>query len=276
MIRHRVFYRKAVEIYRCPDTQGLWVDDQGATTLERMIKEVSQAKISPLADQRPKLGVGTYLLQAFSSIPVEVWHPRRHLPVITLSLIGLCSAVFLLQTLTSDGEGGGLTDLLALHPDFWRGEGLWGIVTHIFTHGGIVHIFGNLFLLYVLGDNVEDELGHGRFLQLYMVSGVVGGLCHLAFDEVGLVGASGAISGVLGAYWLLFPYVRLRMVLFMFPIYMGAGVYFTFWLLFNVVMLLMGAGEVAWLAHLGGFAAGLVLALRFRKPAFKDQLSSGA
>ena len=148
----------------------------------------------------------------------------------------------------------------------------------MFLHGGLFHIAGNMLYLWIFGNNVEDTLGHGRFLLFYIASGAAAAATQTAVDlgsRVPMIGASGAVSGVLGAYFILFPHASvLTLVIFGFfwrLVSIPALVVLGFWM---VVQILNGigafgtAGGVAWFAHIGGFAAGmgLLLAMRRRPP----------
>jgi membrane associated rhomboid family serine protease len=150
------------------------------------------------------------------------------------------------------------------------------LITSMFMHGGIAHIFGNMLFLWIFGDNIEDRVGHFRYLIFYLVCGVIAGLSHVfatvafANDPASLLipslGASGAISGVLGAYILLFPTRRVTVLLWWFvtsvPAFIAIGVWFIFQLINGVGLLGAGSqqgGGVAYAAHIGGFVAGLVL-----------------
>jgi membrane associated rhomboid family serine protease len=149
------------------------------------------------------------------------------------------------------------------------------LITSMFMHGGIAHIFGNMLFLWIFGDNIEDRLGHFRYLVFYLVCGVLAGLSHvfatalLATSPAALLipslGASGAISGVLGGYLLLFPTRRVTVLLSYFvtqvPAFVAIGLWFVFQLISGLGYLGGGSqqGGVAYAAHIGGFVAGLVL-----------------
>ena len=147
------------------------------------------------------------------------------------------------------------------------------LITAMFMHGGIAHIFGNMMFLWIFGDNIEDRLGHFRYLVFYLVCGVLAGLSHVyatalfATDSASLIipslGASGAISGVLGAYILLFPTRRVTVLISWFvtqvPAFIAIGLWFVFQLVNGLGLLGGGSGGVAYAAHIGGFVAGLVL-----------------
>lgn len=149
------------------------------------------------------------------------------------------------------------------------------LITSMFMHGGIAHIFGNMLFLWIFGDNLEHSMGHARYAIFYLVCGILASLAHvvttamLATDQSGLLipslGASGAISGVLGGYILLHPHRRVTVFLFRFltqvPAYVAIGMWFVFQLISGLGMLGGGSqqGGVAYAAHIGGFIAGLVL-----------------
>lgn len=149
------------------------------------------------------------------------------------------------------------------------------LFTSMFMHGGIAHIAGNMLFLWIFGDNIEDRLGHVRYLLFYLVCGVIASLAHVfttaafASQQSGMLvpslGASGAISGVLGGYILLHPSRRVTVLLFRIfmpvPAYVAIGLWFVFQLVSGLGMLGGGSqqGGVAYAAHIGGFIAGLVL-----------------
>jgi membrane associated rhomboid family serine protease len=149
------------------------------------------------------------------------------------------------------------------------------LFTSMFMHGGIAHIAGNMLFLWIFGDNIEDRLGHVKYLIFYLLCGVIASLSHVfatgvfATDEQSLLvpslGASGAISGVLGGYILLHPKRRVTVILFRFltdvPAYVAIGIWFAFQLISGLGMLGGGSqhGGVAYAAHIGGFIAGLIL-----------------
>lgn len=205
---------------------------------------------------------------------------RRGTPWMTLGLIGLNVAVFVFQLLLiQSGLGERALQqwfmMFGVVPArFAQGDWLWGgvtLVTSMFLHGGWLHILSNLWTLWIFGDNVEERMGHGRFLVFYLVAGIAGGVAQVVLNwgsVVPGVGASGAIAGVLGAYLLLFPraQVDLLIPIFIFPwvVTVPAVLYLGFWGLmqfFSGVLSLgvVTAGGIAYWAHVGGFVAGLVL-----------------
>ena len=149
------------------------------------------------------------------------------------------------------------------------------LITSMFMHGGIAHIFGNMLFLWIFGDNIEDRLGHVRYIVFYLVCGVLASLAHVfttvafagneASRMIPSLGASGAISGVLGGYLLLFPTRRVSVIISWFitevPAFIAVGLWFVLQLISGLGVLGSGskAGGVAYAAHIGGFIAGLVL-----------------
>jgi membrane associated rhomboid family serine protease len=151
-------------------------------------------------------------------------------------------------------------------------------LSSVFLHGGLLHLLGNLWMLWIFGDNVEDRMGHGRFLAFYLVCGIVAGATHVWFSpgsEVPTIGASGAISGVMGAYLFLFPRARVITVIpvVFYPLfvelraYLFLGLWFALQLFSGMLSLreTEAAEGIAFLAHVGGFLAGVVLHVFFKR-----------
>jgi membrane associated rhomboid family serine protease len=209
-------------------------------------------------------------------LPLHDGMPLRHLhaPLTTRSLIVLCLIAY---PLTIYGPFGAdwMVAGLGLIPAVLSGgaslpPGLpfvpveWTLATNIFLHGSLLHLAGNMLFLWVFGDNVEDAMGHGRFFAFFILCGVIASLAHTVMTpepERALIGASGAISGVVAAYLILYPRVKvwglfLKGIPLRLPAYWAIG----FWFLLQVAAALFGGDKaVAWFAHLGGFAAGAIL-----------------
>ena len=177
----------------------------------------------------------------------------------------------------------GLVPARYTHPDWavWFGfpiDDYWPFLTGMFLHGGWVHLIGNMWALWIFGDNVEDRMGPFRFLFFYLLCGIAADFAHLVTNPASTIpafGASGAIAGIMGAYFVLFPSARVIVLIpvFFFPFFFEfpAFVYLGIWVL---TQLLSGTlsltyrgypGGVAWWAHVGGFAAGIVLHRLFIK-----------
>lgn len=224
-------------------------------------------------------------------IPLRDTIPSRSVPFVNGALIAACVGAFVLQLLAGDGGASlvsayGFVPARLFHPGTLGSgsllPGLAGLLGSMFLHGGLLHLAGNMLFLWVFGDNVEDALGHFRYLVFYLGCGVLAALLQglLATTSlVPMVGASGAIAGVLGAYFLLYPHARvvtLVPLFFLFPLVeVPAFLFLLAWFLLQfwqgtASLAAAGkagaaAGGVAWWAHVGGFAAGVLL-LAFLKP----------
>jgi membrane associated rhomboid family serine protease len=151
-------------------------------------------------------------------------------------------------------------------------------LTSMFLHGGWLHLLGNMWFLWVFGNNVEDSMGHGRFVLFYVLCGLAAAAAQMLVNPssvIPMVGASGAISGVMGAYIVLYPRVRVHMLVFLFifitritvPAWMMLGYWFLLQVLGGLPMLANESGGVAFWAHTGGFVAGMIVIWLFRNPA---------
>jgi len=221
-------------------------------------------------------------------IPIRDRNPTRRTPFINIGLIGLNLAAFLYEVSLGPqvetlffSYGIVPADVLTAFFGYQYIDAVVPFFTSMFLHGGLLHLAGNMLYLWIFGDNIEDKLGHARYLVFYILCGVVAGALHVFIDPgsiIPTVGASGAISGVLGAYLLLFPRARVLTVIPIFffiqlaelPALFVLGFWFIMQFLYGMISLgyETGAmGGVAWWAHIGGFIAGVVLILPFRKGA---------
>jgi membrane associated rhomboid family serine protease len=211
-------------------------------------------------------------------IPLRDDNPRRTFPVVTYGLIGLNVAAFLWQLSLGRNLEPALFQVAFIPARFWL-PGNWTadlltIVISMFLHGGLLHIGSNMLYLFIFGDNIEDRLGHGRFVVFYLACGFLATLAHAVFSpgsRIPAIGASGAIAGVLGAYLLLFPHARVMTLIPIFffitireiPAIFILGFWFILQLFSGVGSLGVtdanDMGGVAYFAHIGGFIAGLAL-----------------
>jgi len=215
-------------------------------------------------------------------LPLKDDIPSRRFPFVTYSIIAVNIVVFMFEATMGKEQLQAFFELVAVIPAeytaFLRGEPvpllklLAAPFASMFLHGGWMHLFGNMWFLYLFGDNVEDAMGHSRFLLFYLLTGLAATVAHIfvnPLSSIPIVGASGAISGVVGAYFLMFPTAR---VLTLVPIFffvdivlLPAVVFIGMWFLFQFWSGLLSLavphlGGVAWWAHIGGFIAGLILA----------------
>jgi membrane associated rhomboid family serine protease len=215
-------------------------------------------------------------------LPLADTIPSRTFPLVNWLLIS-ANVFFFLLTLSAGPDAYELMLLMGVVPSDVLANPMEFVTlfTSMFLHGGWAHLFSNMLALYIFGDNIEDRMGSGRYLVFYLLCGLLASGTHIAFNpasHVPSVGASGAISGVLGAYILLFPSSRVITLIpiFFFPliVQLPALVYLGIWFfsqLFNGTLAIVGGvqeyGGVAWWAHAGGFVAGLLLVMLFvRRP----------
>lgn len=210
-------------------------------------------------------------------IPLRDVIPSRTRPGVTIGLIGVNVLVFLFQATLPEQTAEAFLVTFAVVPAYFS---LVDVVTSMFVHASLLHLAGNLLFLWIFGDNVEDRLGHGRFAVFYLVCGFVAAFTQTALNPdslIPMVGASGAVAGVMGAYLVLYPHSRVLM-LFPFPpiLFELPAVFFLgFWFLMQFLngigtLPFFRSGEmtggVAFWAHVAGFACGLVLVRLMRRP----------
>ena len=210
-------------------------------------------------------------------IPLRDVIPSRTTPGVTITLIVFNVAVYLFQLTLSARSQDAFIYAFGVVPAYFS---IINVFTSMFVHGGLAHLGGNMLFLWIFGDNVEDRLGHGRFIAFYSMCGVAAALAQTALNpdsNVPMVGASGAIAGVMGAYLVLYPRSRVLM-LFPFPVFLFElpalvflGVWFFVQFLNGVNQLPVFekdviSGGVAFWAHVAGFVAGLILVVFMKRP----------
>jgi membrane associated rhomboid family serine protease len=196
-------------------------------------------------------------------------------PFVTYGLIALNVLIFFYQLTLSPGADEQFAEAAGFIPAaFFHDPGFAGtlpILTYMFVHGGWEHVIGNMLFLWVFGDNIEDAVGHGRFLAFYLACGFCAALVHGLLDTdslVPLVGASGAIAGIVAAYLMLRPCAKVEvLIFFIIPRAIDAYWVLGFWVLLQIWEIVKHAADgVAWWAHIGGLGAGAQLILFMRKP----------
>ncbi|MFZ2494051.1 MAG: rhomboid family intramembrane serine protease [Thermoanaerobaculia bacterium] len=215
-------------------------------------------------------------------IPLRDDNPRRTFPFITYALVAINVVAFLWELSLGAALQEALFSIAFIPKRFWI-AGYWTldfftIFASMFLHGGLLHIGSNMLYLWIFGDNIEDRLGHGRYLLFYLLCGVAATLAHAFFNPssaIPAIGASGAIAGVLGAYLILYPHAQVTTVIPIFffitvrqiPAIIILGFWFVLQLFSGVGSLgvtdAQDVGGVAYFAHIGGFVAGMVLILLF-------------
>jgi membrane associated rhomboid family serine protease len=209
--------------------------------------------------------------------PISDVIPSRTTPFVTVSLIVLNALAFVYALQLNDGELRILVHEYGVVPAVFS----WpSVISSMFLHAGWLHLCGNMLYLWIFGDNVEDRMGHGRYLVLYLACGAAAAIAQVMFkaaSEIPMVGASGAVAGVMGAYFLFYPHSRVLTAVFMvffldlieIPAIFFLGIWFLMQLLSGVGSIAATTGTetggIAFMAHVAGFAAGLVGVFVFRK-----------
>ncbi len=221
-------------------------------------------------------------------IPLKDENPTRTFPFVTISLIAINVVVFIYELFLSPEFlkifiikfGIIPTNLIhnSLDPGPAGFPNILTMLTSTFLHGSVIHVGGNMLFLWIFGNNIEDTVGHFKFILFYFVSALVAGFTQsivTPYSNIPLIGASGAVAGVLGAYLLLFPQARILTLLWLFffirLIKVPAIIFLGLWFLLQIMYAGMGGG-IAWFAHIGGFIAGMVMiipALIKRKRIFR-------
>lgn len=260
----------------CPHCAGIWLDGGELAAVAQALRD---PRLHPLLVPQPPPDVDlrppsawVWLFMFLTGLPVETWQPRARRPLAVIVIAVLCCALFGLQLVGPADQP--LVAMFGLHPGrLWQGDWL-PLVTYMFLHGGLPHLLGNLYFLWIFGDNVEDRFGRLPFLLFYLLSGVAASAAHLLADPhstVPTVGASGAIAGVMGAYLFLYPQSRVSMLVvfgfFVDVIVLPAPFFLGYWFLLQILQAWWSdglGGGVAWWAHIGGFALGALVAAGLR------------
>jgi len=213
-------------------------------------------------------------------IPLKDDNPTFSKPIVTYFLIGICVFIFLIQISNSSYKTGQLFYSYGLIPsvlmgnnqlpvDLYAVPAYMTIFTSMFMHGGFMHLIGNMLYMWIFADNIEDNLGPSRFFIFYLLSGVGAAMTQVLIDvysQVPMVGASGAIGGVLGAYLINHPNARVLVLIpfgfFSQLIKIRALYVLGFWF---ILQFISSGGGVAYAAHIGGFVSGMILILFFNK-----------
>jgi membrane associated rhomboid family serine protease/Zn-finger nucleic acid-binding protein len=291
MQKYNYSYNSNIFLDRCPQCQGIWADQNeiqkiarfnkgnpainelGASiTLEQKDFAQNIQSIEDLAAFSARVPVFLLFLPKII-LPLSDDNPRRYFPWVTLSLIAVNMAVFLAQfaylppaVWPTLFQGLGVVPAAVM-----RGELNSTLISALFLHSSLFHLAGNMFFLWLFGDNVEESFGPVRFLFFYLLCGILANLGHIFFNQSStapLIGASGAISGIMGAYLVLYPKIKVKTLFFYKVIDVPAYIFFVGWLglqIFNgIVAGMVGHSQIAWWAHFAGFAAGAFLVYFFK------------
>lgn len=261
-------------IDRCPRCKGLWLDGEERHALAKSTTREGQEDAKTRLAKRGLI----WAAQLLTHLPIEVENPARGTP---WAVYGLCALLVVMYVLSVEGvlfarEWAIVAGQITREPIH-----AYTIFTHAFFHADWFHLLGNLYFLYVFGDNVEHLFGHRRFLLLYLGAALIGGVLQVLLTRATstpVIGASGAIAGVTAAYLWIFPRARLLQTLpFVYiQLKIPAWVYLGVWIGFQAVMAVFSdAIQFAWFAHIGGFLYGLALTpwvLRWRRKVVASQV----
>lgn len=216
-------------------------------------------------------------------IPFKDDNPTRHFPLITITIIAANIAIYILQILSPSDPGkvafayGAVPHFLLTFKTVQPVHPVMTVFTSMFMHGGLLHLGTNMLYLWIFGNNIEDRLGYVRFILFYLLCGFAAAYAHALSNPVSvipMIGASGAVAGILGAYILLFPHAKVHtlifFVFFVQVVRLPAIFVIGFWILIQVINGLISNGQatqggIAWFAHIGGFVFGILMITFFIK-----------
>jgi membrane associated rhomboid family serine protease len=212
-------------------------------------------------------------------IPLRDANPSETIPFVNYAIIAVNAVVFFVELSQGNHFNAFIFHFGLIPAEFISTMNIVPVFTSMFMHGGWLHLIGNMWFLYIFGDNVEDRFGHFKYFLFYILAGVAAAMTQVLFNSgstMPMVGASGAIAGVLGAYVFMFPAAKVSTLIpifFFFQIVqLPAFVFLGIWFLIQAVSgiyslnIASDVGGVAWWAHIGGFAAGALLFPFLRKP----------
>lgn len=278
-----------VEIDKCSGCGGMWVDGGElhalvqfmvgpsqthsmqalGEALARSVKERENTRALGELGRSMGRRIGFHwLFLPKIIVPLGSTASTLQFPLVTVGLVLLNVLVYAWQHLLAGDPSAVIFSLGLVPARIAEGEGLWGLLTCMFIHGGLFHLLGNLLYLWVFSTPIEDTLGHGRFLGWYLGFGVVANLVFLAGNwgsPIPAVGASGAVSGAMGAYLVFYPHAQIRTFIINQMVDVPAWVYLGVWIGMQLLMAAVtasagGCACVAFSAHAGGFAAGMAFA----------------
>ena len=202
-------------------------------------------------------------------------------PIFSYTFIAINVLIFIFQiTLQPQDLAGFMYNFGAVPSELTSGIGYMSLFTNMFLHGGLFHIAGNMLYLWIFGDNIEAVIGNSRFVLFYLSGGLLATIAHVAFNptsSIPAVGASGAIAAVMGAYFVLFPKSRIKMVFIVKVFYISAKFFLGLWIVQQIFSGIQdfgpasaGTGGTAWWAHIGGFIYGAGIGFQIKKMGFMD------
>jgi len=278
-------YDSNVFLDKCPHCQGMWADGGEVKEVARYLKE--DPRITAIAEgliqrnqtledltELSKTLMDTNLSVLFMPkiiLPLGDELVAHKFPKISLSIIGLCILIFIGQIIFVSEPMAFVQSFGAIPTKILKGEAFYSLFSSIFLHGGILHLLGNMFFFWIFGDNVEDRFSNLGYITFYLACGLAADFMHIflnASSDIPAIGASGAISGIMGAYFVFYPAARVKLFfiykILHVPAFLYLGTWFLFQLMFGFIFKATGVSNIAWFAHIGGFIFGGLVAY-FRK-----------
>lgn len=283
-------YDSNIILDKCSTCEGIWADgpeierlavySKGNPILDRMgnaiIEEKNKAEeLNDIVETCKSMSSGARLWFYMPKIilPLSDDIKSRTFPGVVIAVILLNIAIFIYQFSHVDDLSTFFKTFGLIPTAVLSGKGYSTFITSMFLHGGIFHLFGNMIFFWIFGDNVEDSFGHLRFLLFYIAVGVLAVAGHVLTNmqsDLPVIGASGAVSGVMGAYIIMYPHAKVSIFFICQVIELPAFVYLGGWIMLQILsgllfMSLESASGIAWFAHIGGFLSGAVLMWLFKK-----------
>jgi membrane associated rhomboid family serine protease/Zn-finger nucleic acid-binding protein len=282
-------YDSGIFLDRCPSCGGIWADRdetesiasflKGNPKLEKLGKSYldhskERQTWIDLKEASPTMMSNAFYWQFLPLIvlPVGDENPRQHFPWVTMALILINIIIFICEVIFISDPQSFFNRYGSIPVNIASGKNLYTLLSSIFLHGSLLHVLGNMFFLWIFGDNVEDIFRPFKFLVLYLTSGILGDVLHTfthLASNMPMVGASGAISGLMGAYFVMFPTARMKIFFVKRVIYLPAALYIGAWISFQIIYGLADIGlsvsNVGFFAHVGSFVAGMLFAFIAKK-----------
>jgi membrane associated rhomboid family serine protease/Zn-finger nucleic acid-binding protein len=248
-----------VTLDKCSSCKGIWVDGDEAEQVLAAPK--LQAALTEL---NKKVCAKSWLFQFFTQMPKEYNIKPHRTPVMTWTLLALNILIYLLHGFDDNATQWVFSHFALDSVSILDGQQWWSLLSYQFLHGGLLHLAGNMYFLWIIGDNLEDALGPWKFLAVYLLCGVAAAvvemlMCYLVDRDLLMVGASGAVAGLFGMYLLWFRHASLTFMFVVWQKKLNPAWYFAIWAALNIFGLLSEDLSVAYWAHLGGLATGLVV-----------------
>ena len=273
MHRFNYSYDSNVFIDKCPDCGGIWTDGGEALQIASYLKDdpktiaigkaIAEEFAKPMEEPDTTSWLGWFVFLPRITIPIGDDTEREKFPAATISIIALCALVFYRQCTVVDADR--FVRTFGFVPaNFFS----LGLITSMFLHTDIIHLAGNMLFLWLFGDNIEDRFSRFTFVLVYIFCGVFAAFLQGVFSlnsQVPLVGASGAVAGIMGAYLIFYPTAKLEFLIMYRIVEIPALLYLGGWFIFQLIAAFSAnegqvSSNIAWYAHIGGFLCGAVIA----------------